>query len=89
MKWNKYTLKTRTEAEDIISSMMMDVGVEGIEIEDKVPLTEADKAQMFVDIMPIVGEDDGTAYISFYLEPEMDQEEMLLQQLLHLSSDAH
>ena len=23
MKWNKYTLKTRTEAEDIISSMMM------------------------------------------------------------------
>ena len=77
MKWNKYTLKTRTEAEDIISSMMMDVGVEGIEIEDKVPLTEQDKAQMFVDIMPIVGEDDGTAYISFYLEPEMDQEEML------------
>ena len=77
MKWNKYTLKTRTEAEDIISSMMMDVGVEGIEIEDKVPLTEQDKAQMFVDIMPIVGEDDGTAYISFYLEPEQDQEEML------------
>ena len=68
MKWNKYTLKTRTEAEDIISSMMMDVGVEGIEIEDKVPLTEQDKAQMFVDIMPIVGEDDGTAYISFYLD---------------------
>ena len=60
MKWNKYTLKTRTEAEDIISSMMMDVGVEGIEIEDKIPLTEQDKAQMFVDIMPIVGEDDGT-----------------------------
>lgn len=77
MKWNKYTLKTRTEAEDMISSMMMDIGIEGIEIEDKVPLTEQDKAQMFVDIMPIVGEDDGTAYISFYLEPETDQEEML------------
>ncbi len=77
MKWNKYTLKTRTEAEDIISSMMMDIGIEGIEIEDKVPLTEQDKAQMFVDIMPIVGEDDGTAYISFYLEPETDQDEML------------
>ncbi len=77
MKWNKYTLKTRTEAEDIISSMMMDIGIEGIEIEDKVPLTERDKAQMFVDIMPITGEDDGTAYISFYLEPETDQEMML------------
>ena len=85
MKWNKYTLKTRTEAEDIISSMMMDVGVEGIEIEDKVPLTEQDKAQMFVDIMPIVGEDDGTAYISFYLEPEQDQLKvgMLSEKMVH------
>lgn len=77
MKWNKYTLKTRSEAEDIISSMMMDIGIEGIEIEDKVPLTESDKAQMFVDILPDFGDDDGTAMISFYLEPDMDQEEML------------
>lgn len=77
MKWNKYTLKTRTEAEDIISSMMMDVGIEGIEIEDKIPLTERDKAQMFVDILPEGPADDGVAYISFYLEPEQDNEAIL------------
>lgn len=77
MKWNKYTLKTRTEAEDLISSMMQDAGIEGIEIEDKVPLSQREKEQMFVDILPEGPADDGVAYISFYLEPDTDQEEML------------
>lgn len=77
MKWKKYTLKTTTEAEDIISNMMMEAGIEGIEIEDKVPLSERDKEQMFVDILPDMPEDDGVAYISFYLELEMDQAEVL------------
>ena len=70
MKWNKYTLLTTTEAEDLISSMMMDVGIEGIEIEDKIPLSEKDRSQMFVDILPEGPADDGPARISFYLEPE-------------------
>lgn len=77
MKWNKYTLKTTTEAEDLISCMMAEVGIEGIEIEDKIPLSQRDKEQMFVDILPDIPEDDGVAYISFYLEPEMDQEAIL------------
>lgn len=72
MRWNKYTLLTTTEAEDLISSMMMDAGIEGIEIEDKVPLSERDKSRMFVDILPEGPADDGTARISFYLEPEQD-----------------
>ena len=79
MKWNKYTLKTRTEAEDLISSMMQEAGIEGIEIEDKVPLSDEDKAQMFVDILPDMPDDDGVDYISFYLEPETDQAAMLLK----------
>ncbi len=72
MRWNKYTLLTTTQAEDLISSMMADAGIEGIEIEDKVPLSEKDKSQMFVDILPEGPADDGTARISFYLEPEQD-----------------
>lgn len=72
MRWNKYTLLTTTQAEDLISSMMADAGIEGIEIEDKVPLSERDKSQMFVDILPEGPADDGTARISFYLEPEQD-----------------
>ena len=50
MKWNKFRLTTTTEAEDIVSSMLMDLGIQGVEIEDKVPLTQSDKEQMFVDI---------------------------------------
>ena len=77
MKWKKYTLQTTVEVEDLISTMMMEAGIEGIEIEDKVPLSESDKQQMFVDILPEFPENDGVAYISFYLEPEADQEAML------------
>ncbi len=72
MKWNKFRLKTTTEAEDIVSSMLMDLGIQGVEIEDKVPLTAADKEQMFVDILPETGADDGVAYLSFYLDEEED-----------------
>ena len=77
MKWNKFRLKTTTESEDIVSSMLMDLGIQGIEIEDKIPLTQSDKEQMFVDILPEIEADDGVAYISFYLEEDEDKEEIL------------
>ena len=79
MKWNKFRLKTTTEAEDVISSMLADLGVEGVQIEDKVPLTAADKEQMFVDIMPETEADDGIAYLSFYLDVEEDASGLLAQ----------
>lgn len=79
MKWNKFRLKTTTESEDLVSSMLMDLGIQGIEIEDKVPLTQSDKEQMFVDILPEIAADDGVAYISFYLEEDEDKEAVLAQ----------
>ena len=89
MKWIKFRLKTTTEAEDIVSSMLMDLGIQGVEIEDKVPLTQSDKEQMFVDILPEIEADDGVAYLSFYLEPEDDKEKILSeirQELQEMSS---
>ncbi|MEE1314714.1 MAG: 50S ribosomal protein L11 methyltransferase [Faecalimonas sp.] len=77
MKWNKFRLQTTTESEDLVSSMLMDLGVQGIEIEDKVPLTQLDKQQMFVDILPETAPDDGVAFISFYLEEDEDKEQLL------------
>ena len=77
MKWNKFRLTTTTESEDLVSSMLMDLGIQGIEIEDKIPLTQSDKEQMFVDILPEIAADDGVAYISFYLEEEEDKEAIL------------
>lgn len=72
MKWNRFTIKTKTEAEDVIISALADVGVEGVEIQDKQPLTETDKEQMFVDIMPEGPADDGIAYLKFYLEEDTE-----------------
>ena len=66
MKWNRFTVKTKTEAEDIVISTLAEVGIEGVEIQDKQPLTEEDKAQMFVDIMPEGPADDGIAYLNFH-----------------------
>ena len=77
MKWNRFTVKTKTEAEDIVISTLAEVGIEGVEIQDKQPLTEEDKAQMFVDIMPEGPADDGIAYLNFYLEEDADKDAIL------------
>lgn len=72
MKWMKFKIKTVTEAEDIIISTLYDIGLEGAQIEDKVPLTALEKEQMFVDILPDSPEDDGIAYLSFFVEEKED-----------------
>ena len=79
MKWSQFRLKTTTEAEDIVSSMLADLGIEGVQIEDKIPLTQQDKEQMFVDILPDIPEDDGVAYLTFYLDPDLDAGTILAQ----------
>ncbi len=70
MKWHKISIKTITEAEDIIICYMEDIGLEGAQIEDKIPLTPLEKEQMFVDIPPITQEDDGIAFLNFFVEEE-------------------
>ena len=78
MKWKQFRLKTTTQAEDIVSSMLADLGIEGVQIEDKIPLTEQDKEQMLVDILPDIPDDDGTAYLTFYLDEEEDVAPVLM-----------
>ncbi len=72
MKWVKFRIKTLAEAEDIIISTLYDIGLEGAQIEDKIPLTALEKEQMFVDILPDCPEDDGIAYLSFFVEEKED-----------------
>ena len=83
MKWNKYTIKTTTEAEDFISSMLADLGVEGVQIEDNVPLSAEDKEKMYIDILPTLPPDEGIAYVSFFLDSEesKEQQDALLEQV--------
>ena len=54
-----------TDAVDMLSYMLDEIGVEGIEIEDHLPLSEEDKKKMFVDILPDPEDNDGTAKVHF------------------------
>lgn len=77
MKWKKFTITATTEAVDLISSMLDDIGIEGIEIEDNVPLTEKETKGMFIDILPELPPDEGVARISFYLDDQAEVAEVL------------
>ncbi|HWT27507.1 MAG TPA: 50S ribosomal protein L11 methyltransferase, partial [Mobilitalea sp.] len=77
MKWTKFTLDTTTEAVDLISDMLSELGIDGVEIIDNVPLTEQEKKRMFVDILPELKEDDGTAKINFYLDTKDNAEDVI------------
>ena len=79
MKWKKFTIETTTQAVDLISSILGELGVEGIEIDDYVPLTEEEVKEMFIDILPELPDDDGSARVTFYLDYDMDCRELLVQ----------
>ncbi len=79
MKWKKFTVHTTTEAVDIVSSLFQLIGIEGIEIEDNIPLTEEETKGMFIDILPELPPDDGSAKVSFYLDDTYDVPETLHQ----------
>ncbi len=84
MKWDKYTIQTTTEAEDFISMMLSEIGIEGIEIEDNIPLTKDEQSKMFIDFPPELPVDDGTSRVSFYLDAAEDHVEKLEQVRLGL-----
>lgn len=77
MKWKKFTLETTTEAVDFLGSLFDEIGIQGMEIEDNVPLTASETKGMFIDILPELPPDDGTARVSFYLDDDDDVEEIL------------
>ena len=77
MKWNKYSIKTTTEAVDLISCMLSEYGIEGIEIEDNVQLTQEEAKTMFVDFIPELPPDDGTARVNFYVDSDEDDNTIL------------
>lgn len=72
MVWTKLSIDTTVEAVDILSAFLDEKGVEGIMIEDNVPLTEEEKKAMFVDIPLVNGEDDGTAKVSCFIDESFD-----------------
>ena len=91
MKWKKITLETTTEAEDLISAVLDEMGIEGVQIEDKIQLSDEDKKRMFIDILPELPPDDGIAELSFYVDVDSDVEELkaLILENLELYKDEY
>lgn len=81
MKYTKISLKTTTEAVDLVSNLFDELGLEGIQIEDNIPLSEEDKRAMYIDILPELPEDDGTAIVSSYFEPQSFNVEELVKNI--------
>ena len=79
MKWTKLTLSTMAEAVDLVSGMLSELGIDGIEVIDNVPITEEEKKAMFIDILPELNTEDKTATISFYLDNGTDETETIEQ----------
>jgi len=77
MKWNKYSIQTTTQAIDFISCMLGELGIEGIEIEDNIQLTQQEAKTMFVDFIPDLPPDDGLAKVHFYIDVEEDDKSIL------------
>lgn len=78
MKWNKITINTTTQAEDMLSYELQEIGLCGVEVEDHVPLSEEDRKIMYVDLLPDeIAPDDGTARVSCYVDEKEDLREVL------------
>ncbi|MCR5525806.1 MAG: 50S ribosomal protein L11 methyltransferase [Lachnospiraceae bacterium] len=77
MQYNKYTIKTTPEAEDILSALLPDIGVDGIEIEDASIPAEISASEMFYDELPENDIPEDVAFVSFYLDSSKDSRAVL------------
>lgn len=77
MKWREYTIQTTTEAEELVCNMLMELGIDSVEIIDNVPLTDEEVQEMFIDIVAELPPDDGKGYVRFYVEEDANQEQIL------------
>lgn len=87
MKWIRFTIDTHVSAVDTLSYMLSEIGVEGIEVEDHLPLSEEDKQKMYVDILPDPVEEDSSALVHFYMEPESCDPEKVMLDVQHILSE--
>lgn len=75
MKWKSISIQTTRDAEDIVSSILCDLGFEGVEIQDSVQLSEADRRKMFIDFLPEIDESDRSATVTCYLDYDKSVED--------------
>ena len=95
MKWKKFRITTTTAAEDLVSGMLIELGIDGVQVEDNVQLSDKDTKAMFIDILPELPPDEGIGYVSFYIDEDDVTDELLgnvrngLEELKDLSMWEH
>ena len=77
MKWTRYRIKTTTEAAELVIAMLVENGIDGVEIEDNVGISEDDKKRMFIDFLPVLPIDEGVCFLSFYVEDDSNEAEFM------------
>ena len=77
MKWKKFRITTTTAAEDLVSGMLIELGIDGVQVEDNVQLSDKDTKAMFIDILPELPPDEGIGYVSFYIDEDDATDELL------------
>lgn len=89
MKWTKLTVETTCEAVDLLSAFLDEEGVLGVQVEDNMPLTDEEMAEMYIDLLPDdAPEYDGTAKVSCFLDDGCNVEDLknkIKQELIRLS----
>lgn len=86
MGWNRITISTVTGAEDMLSYELTELGACGVEVEDRVPLTQEEIDEMFIEVLPDHQEpDDGKALLHCYFDESEDLENVTIriEEMLH------
>lgn len=73
MEWIKYQIHTTTAATEGIGTILNELGIDGFEISDHVPLSAKEEAKMFTDIPAELPPDDGKAILTFYMENSQEE----------------
>lgn len=78
MEWTKVIIDTTVEAVDSITWFLGEMEIYSVEIEDHLPLTEEERREMYVDLLPDeIAPNDGKAKVSFYLEDDSNLDEIV------------
>ena len=77
MEWKRFTIHTTEEAEEPVTALLAELGIEAVEVTDKRPFSAEESGGLYGDVVPEMPEDDHLAELSFYMEEGADCDSLL------------
>ena len=77
MEWKRFTIHTTEEAEEPVTALLAELGIEAVEVTDKRPFSAEESGGLYGDVVPEMPEDDHLAELSFYMEEDADCDSLL------------